>query len=594
MEDKVKPTMEAEKPESPATEPMDNQLKGKSAVRARLEEKYTPEQLEQQRIALKVQKMALMHPELLASRPLQAVSVERSPLLDPTSPAFNPDALRKETDFNIFKNIHAFVSVALREVQVRLAASEGEAADPEERKALVSLQRNIQSIINSDEFKAITAGYSLEEIAQEDREKTGQLIKQIGEYENLEPYIEAELESLKKNNPQYSDLVIDDLLEELMEHGEIVSPIWKRLIGRAKKAANDSRDLERETGTTYKKSLALLGSIPNGDSLNLLYRVISASKGGRMVQTSTKNRHEKIKTLQNGDSYRFIRENKQSGSTVIIEINQADKYLKQTGKTFTKVLLFTLQKMTAQNFPLEVNFPLQELVDLGMYSTTSNASRAVRDFFNQQKNTTLSGIVKKGKRAVKEEGGVLFYHYRVDRGYVTLSVNENFNMEFIAPYFTVFPRFAYALSNNAFSLVRYIFFIARQNTQDIKDKGSFTISMEAVRENLGLPPIDEVKNRKYRQFIIEPIEKAIEEVETALEGVPEAKEYGFTITPHGTNTAKIREWLNGYLVIGLKGDFAETFIRIAAKAEGDRARFQRTKQAELARIAARKEAKGEP
>ena len=42
---------------------------------------------------------------------------------------------------------------------------------------------------------------------------------------------------------------------------------------------------------------------------------------------------------------------------------------------------------------------------------------------------------------------------------------DKFNMEFIANYFTVFPRFAYALSNNAFSLVRYIFFIARQNSE---------------------------------------------------------------------------------------------------------------------------------
>ena len=276
---------------------------------------------------------------------------------------------------------------------------------------------------------------------------------------------------------------------------------------------------------------------------------------------------------------------------VIVEIDQADTYLSKTNKTFTKVLLFTLQKMTAQNFPLEVGFSLQELVDLGMYSTTSNAGRAVKEFFAQQKLTTLSGVVKKGRKTVKEEGGVLFYHYRLNNGYVTLSVNENFNMEFIANYFTVFPRFAYALSNNAFSLVRYIFFLARQNAQAIKNKGTFTISLDSVRENLGLPSVDEVKNRKYRQFIIEPIEKAIEETEEALQTVPEAKEYGFTITPHGTDTNNISEWLQGYLEIGLKGDFAETFIRIATKAEKERAQWERIRKAELARIAAKDEAK---
>ena len=185
----------------------------------------------------------------------------------------------------------------------------------------------------------------------------------------------------------------------------------------------------------------------------------------------------------------------------------------------------------------------------------------------------------------------MFYHYRLDNGFVTLSVNENFNMEFIAPYFTVFPRFAYALSNNAFTLVRYIFFIARQNAQAIKDKGKFTISLENIRENLGLPSPEEVKNRRYRQLIIDPIANAIEEIEDALQNVPEAKEYGFTITPYGTDTSSINEWLKGYLEIGLNGDFAETFIRLATKAEKDRTQWERVKQAELARIAAREEAK---
>ena len=351
------------------------------------------------------------------------------------------------------------------------------------------------------------------------------------------------------------------------------------------------RELEKEAAAGQLTTLAPLGSVPNGDSLNWLFRVISASKGGRIVQANPANRHEEITAQQYGDKVRFTRTNKQNGTTAIVEIDQADKYLSKTNKTFTKVLLFTLQKMTAQNFPLEVGFSLQELVDLGMYSNTSNAGRAVKEFFAQQKLTTLSGTVKKGRKTVKEEGGILFYHYRLENGFVKLSVNENFNMEFIANYFTIFPRFAYALSNNAFSLVRYIFFLARQNTQAIKDKGTFRISLEAIRENLGLPSPEDVQNRRYRQLIIEPIEKAIEETEEALRNVPEAKEYGFTLTPYGTDTTNINKWLQGYLEIGLNGDFAETFVRIATKAEKDRVQWEKVKQAELARIAARTEAK---
>jgi hypothetical protein len=147
------------------------------------------------------------------------------------------------------------------------------------------------------------------------------------------------------------------------------------------------------------------------------------------------------------------------------------------------------------------------------------------------------------------------------------------------------------LDGNALSLAWYIVSLARQNTQAIKDKGTFRISLEAVREFLGLPSVDDVNNRKYRQYIIKPIEKAIEKIEDALQSEPKVKEGDFTITPYGTDTSNIREWLQGYLEIGLKRDFAETFIRIATKAEKDRAQWEKVKQAELARIAARQEAK---
>ena len=339
---------------------------------------------------------------------------------------------------------------------------------------------------------------------------------------------------------------------------------------------------------TPPQILGPLDSLPNGEAINWLYRVVS-SKGGRLVEKSRNNRHEVVTAQRKGNSLRFTRTNKQADSTLIVEIAQADKYLNKN-KTFAKTMLFTLQKMAAQNFPLEVGFPLQELVDLGMYSNTSNALRAFKEFFAQQRQILLGGSVKKYKKTIREEGGVLFYHYRIENGYVILSANENFNWGFLANYYTVFPRFAYALPLNSFNIVRYIFSLARQNKEKIKAHGKFTISLDAIRENLGLPSPEDVKNRKYKQYIIDPIEAAIEEIETALRTVPEAQEYGFTITPVGTDTSNINQWLEGYLEIGLKGDFAETFIKIASKAEADQAKWEKAKTAELAKMAAKKDA----
>lgn len=354
---------------------------------------------------------------------------------------------------------------------------------------------------------------------------------------------------------------------------------------------NAIREIEKGKKASQSLMLPPLGALPNGEPLNWLYRITS-SKNGRIVDQNKNNRHESVIVQRKGNAIRFTRKNKENGSTITLEISKADMILGKTNKTFKKTFIFILQKMNMQNNPLEVGFPLQELVDLGMYSTTSNAWRAIQDFIKQSSNIFLSGLFKKGRKNIENRAnaGLLFYNASLDNGFVTISVNEKFNIDFIASQFTVFPRFAYGLKNiNAFNLIQYIFYLARQNTSKIKERGTFTIGLDSVRENLGLPDPDEVKNRKYKQHIVDPIEEAISEIEGALKTVPEAKNCNFTITPVGTDTSNINQWLAGYLEIGLKGDFANEFIKRATKAETNRVRWERAKTMELAKLAAKKE-----
>lgn len=403
-------------------------------------------------------------------------------------------------------------------------------------------------------------------------------------------YIVSATESGIRENPNIQFRPLDDTDRLfIVETCSLCEKALKKDMPLPDMLASMADEFKRAQRAEAVGRLAPLGSVPNGDALGWLYRVVS---NGTRLKHSNGNRHESIIEQRKGNEVRYTRTNKQNGSTFTVGFAQADKYLLKTNKTFKKLLLFSLQKLAAQNEPVEVGFSLQELVDLGMYSTTSNAIRGIKEFFAQQKQTTISGTFQKGRKTIREEGGILFYHYHIENGYVKLSVNENFNLDFITNYYTVFPRFAYALSINAFSLVRYIFFLARQNTQPIRDKGKFTISLDAVRENLGLPAPEDVKNRRYRQLIIEPIEQAIEEIENALQTVPEAKNYGFTITPVVSDTGNINQWLEGYLEIGLKDDFAETFIRLAVKKEAQREKWAKLKSAELAKLAAKKEASG--
>ena len=379
-------------------------------------------------------------------------------------------------------------------------------------------------------------------------------------------------------------------IETLINNKSALRKLLESIIVAVKESPyTDDTELAEEAEKPF------LAPIPNGESLAFLYKILNMKAGRTILEPGT-NRHNTINSMANESmtTLKYTSENKNKGTSIEVTITQADEYLKKSRKTTEKVLTYVLQNMTTQYNAWDVEIFLNDLVEAGLYSTTSNAKRGVIEFFEQQKHITLKGSVKKNGRTIVEEGGILFYGYKFDKGkgVIKLHINENFNMDFIANYYSVFPRFAYSLkNNNAFTLVRYILYIARQRTREIKESGTFSIRLDTIRENLGLPNIDEVKNRKYKQYIIDPIEKAIEEIEEALQNVPEAKDKSFTITPMVKDNANINEWLNGYIEVGLAGNFAETFINIATKAEADRKKWEHLKMTQQAKIEAQREMK---
>ena len=364
---------------------------------------------------------------------------------------------------------------------------------------------------------------------------------------------------------------IADLIKSILDNPEIM------------------RELEKEARRLEKRELPALGALPNTEPFNLLYHIMIGSKGGRIIQGSKTNRNESLTLTRKTDgSLTYTRQSKESIQT--IDIKSADLLFENYHKGFTKILTFTLQELALQNFPHFLGFPLKEMVEIGMYKTTSNAARALNDFFVKQDSILIGGQEKtKKKRLVSQAKGKLFYNIEITKsGFVTLAVNENLNWEFLASYFTVFPRWAYKLKTNAFAMVRYIFFVARQNGKKIKETGKFTILMDTVREQIGLPSAEEA-GKNPGKLIINPIEDAITEIEDAFRNDADSKESVFTITPVQIGTSKINEWLQGYLEIEMSGKYAETFIQIATKAEREMEQWEKAKRAELARIAAKNE-----
>lgn len=313
-------------------------------------------------------------------------------------------------------------------------------------------------------------------------------------------------------------------------------------------------------------------TLPTSPALHLANQAINAFGAGRPIKA---NRNTKITYNEtNADAWSITSKNKSNELTLSIDnIN----LLKSNNKGLKKCFAFILVKCNEQNYRQQIGFPLQALVDNGMYSTLSNARRGLSDNVKKIMAMTFEGTSKKGSSTLKQETGKMIYHMTIENNYVTLYFSDKINVAFMAQYFTLLPKFAFALTNNAFTLLEYIFYLARQNTRDIKEKGYFNISLRAIRDYLNLP--DEADTKKHTQYIRQPIEDAIDAIEEANNNS------SFTITPiYNENCKNIREWLDGYIQVGLKDDFASTFIKIAE----DTAKKveQRNKRKEKAQIMA--------
>lgn len=294
-------------------------------------------------------------------------------------------------------------------------------------------------------------------------------------------------------------------------------------------------------------------TMPTSPMLHLTNQAINAFGAGRPIKANRNTTIGYGYSDKNPDMWSITSKN--SNNELTLSIDDIG-LLKTNNKGLKKCFAFILVQCNDQHYSPKIGFPLQALVDNGMYSSVSNARRGIKDNIEKIMAMTFKGTSKKGKKVLEEQGGKLIYHYEIKNNYVTLYFNEKINVAFMAQYFTMIPKFAFALSNNAFSLIEYIFFLSRQNTRAIKEKGYFNINLRAIRDYLNLP--DENDTKKHSQYIRQPIEEAIEAIEEANNNS------SFTITPiYNEDCKSIKEWLGGYLQIGLKEEFAETFIKIA-------------------------------
>ena len=283
---------------------------------------------------------------------------------------------------------------------------------------------------------------------------------------------------------------------------------------------------------------------------DLYYEV---TKGGR--RKSDRHKQVSVRTLQKGYE---VTQTKKGEVTSIAVLNK--DLIKSTAAM--KLFIFLLAKANQQHFSPIITFSLQELVNNGMYSHIENARQGFKNHIAAVQSLQIAGEMKKGKRNIKQHGGVLFYNHEIDNNIVKVSVNENFDIEFLASYYTKLPAWAWSLSNNAFELLLYIFMKARAERN-----AKFNVSLSIVREKLALPTKEEYteKNKKWKpaQYVKEPITAAVQNI---IDVAKQNQDENIVIEPHYViNDRDLEEWLNGFIAVQISGDYSEIFESITQK-----------------------------
>lgn len=297
-------------------------------------------------------------------------------------------------------------------------------------------------------------------------------------------------------------------------------------------------------------------------TLNSPQKVAAVKKG--IISTQRNTITEDISITYNG----------QDGSIVTIELARAKELFKGRVRGGAKMYNFFLQKTNEQYRQEKTTFLLQELVDLGIYANKDSAYRGIKTITDKMMNMYIEGIMieyEAGKKKERRNIKAALIAQR-DISYTACHISLPPIIRENTKYITILPEWNYRLSENGFMLLDYIYFLARQNTEKIKKEHRFTISLEAIRVHLGLPT-PEKAGKDPKRLILEPIEKAIEDIEDQRDGTD------IKITPaYNPDYKNIHEYLQGYIEIQLDNNAEAYMFKIAKDKEKELKQIEKRKE----------------
>lgn len=308
-------------------------------------------------------------------------------------------------------------------------------------------------------------------------------------------------------------------------------------------------------------------NVPDSTASNLILETLGAGEGIADLPARKRqiNHNTTYEVLEDGRKRQVSLVNPKA--KVTIELADIDK-LTGSNKPAKKLFVLSLIKANEQAIfdgqltKDYISFPLQELIDIGFYKTPQSARTGFKAGMDALTSLKIKGHIQQTKKrgSTIDALEVLFTGANIKGGQCTVYFNPRISWSFIAQYFTILPRYYFKLPNRASDLLYYIFFLARQHTKDIEERGYFTIGFRAIQHRLQLP--SEVGLNNPQRDIKQPIEDAIEALETEHSKLYHNTE--FSLLPVYDEAASVKDFLdNGYLKVTLTGAFAETYIEIS-------------------------------
>lgn len=322
---------------------------------------------------------------------------------------------------------------------------------------------------------------------------------------------------------------------------------------------NNSTILEQNKTTTN------FFNLPTSPAVYAIMKVLASGGKGRISDLPKRDMDNKIKISFETDGImdnKIIIESCNAKTEISLEMLN----MKRISKPAKKFFLFFLIKINEQAYSKKtlrrnyIKFSLQDIVESGLYTTTTSAKIGFDSCIKVLMGLQIKCTVKRKNKEITTPQCTLFKNLMIEKGNYTIYINEQMDWKLITSYYTILPLYIFQLKDNAFNLLYYIFYLARQknNLEHIKKDGYFTISLKFVYEQLQLPDIK--NNKDPKKTIKDPIEKAINEIMKAENSI------NLNLQLEVDRNARITTYLNeGHIKVILQKDYYEKFASLAEK-----------------------------